>query len=338
MKKRLLALLLVFTVAVSIVPITSAGAVVSFNMEVVIINGEHLIELHNTTNKTISTKGLYLSVNSLCEFNDCENCTDEKSCNWQMPVVIIGEGQSVQVKTDSDDVTPILKRMRTNFDLSSGDTLRLYDVCGNVLGEFKIEPPIDDACILCKGKTSVCIGCNVCEDCDTFCELCKKSNNLVTDVNSALAWLVRNLGINPEHLVHYNTLGTNMTVTRTYCFYQYYNGVRVYDGTIWLVVMRTTEVVASYDSKFLDFVINSGIDVTPNVSAEEIIEMYDNLDFYGSVPELIIYPYVITESGPIQYAEKPVLAYYCRTAFEDLIVCAISGEVLRRWQNYTWHP
>jgi hypothetical protein len=42
---------------------------------------------------------------------------------------------------NSDSVTPVMKRMTTNFDLNDGDTLRLADVHGNVFGEVEKELP-----------------------------------------------------------------------------------------------------------------------------------------------------------------------------------------------------
>jgi hypothetical protein len=84
-----------------------------------------VIHLHNPTDTAVSAKGLYLT-------------NDDDLARWQMPAVVIRAGQTVQVRTNSDRVTPVLKRMTANFDLQDGDTLRLADSRGNVLSEVEV--------------------------------------------------------------------------------------------------------------------------------------------------------------------------------------------------------
>jgi len=93
------------------------------SFEMTIENG--VIHLRNPTDTAVSTKGLYLT-------------NDDDLLKWQMPAVIIRAGQTVQIRTNGDSVTPVLKRMTANFNLRSGDTLRLADVCGNVLSEVEV--------------------------------------------------------------------------------------------------------------------------------------------------------------------------------------------------------
>jgi uncharacterized repeat protein (TIGR02543 family) len=78
---------------------------------------ENWLEISNDTDTTTSTKGLYLSVyEDFCTGTDCTNCTTEKFCNWQMPVVIVTPGTTVRIRGSSNTTTPVLKRMMANFD------------------------------------------------------------------------------------------------------------------------------------------------------------------------------------------------------------------------------
>jgi len=64
---------------------------------------------------------------------------DDDLARWQMPAVIVRAGQTIQVRMNSDSVTPVLKRMTANFDLQNQDILRLSDVYGNVLSEVVVD-------------------------------------------------------------------------------------------------------------------------------------------------------------------------------------------------------
>lgn len=100
---------------------TVCTTVISFHISTVTEDG--YIELHNPTQNAISTKGLYLS-------ND-----DEDFHLWQMPSIIIRAGQAIGI----NDVEHGLKRTQTNFDLSSGDNLRLTDGTGRVLAFVEVN-------------------------------------------------------------------------------------------------------------------------------------------------------------------------------------------------------
>lgn len=104
------------------------------------VNGGWL-ELTNPTSTAISTRGMYLSVNAPCAWEECNNCTADRSCNWQMPGVIIRPNQTVRVRASSNSTCLVLKRMTTNFDLAFGQTLRLVDARGEVVSEFGIVDP-----------------------------------------------------------------------------------------------------------------------------------------------------------------------------------------------------
>jgi hypothetical protein len=87
------------------------------------------IEICNPTNRTISTKGLYLS-----------NDTDDLFL-FQIPSVIVRPNTYVFVKVNLE-IAPddyILKRMKTNFAVNTGDTLRLVSANGDILSEYMIE-------------------------------------------------------------------------------------------------------------------------------------------------------------------------------------------------------
>jgi hypothetical protein len=97
------------------------------------------IEITNYTDTAISTKGLYLSVNEPCEGKDCENCTAEIFCNWQMPQFILRPSQTVKIRAKDNNICVVFKRMQTNFNLSVGHTLHLTDPRGNTLSTLDIE-------------------------------------------------------------------------------------------------------------------------------------------------------------------------------------------------------
>jgi hypothetical protein len=84
------------------------------------------LEIHNPTDTAISTKGFYLS-------NDYGDLF-----LWQMPAVIIREGQTVRVRANSNTVDVVLKRLTTNFDFNVGNTLYLSDATGQILSLSEI--------------------------------------------------------------------------------------------------------------------------------------------------------------------------------------------------------
>jgi uncharacterized repeat protein (TIGR02543 family) len=132
-----------------------------------------VIHLHNPTDTAVSTRGLYLTNN-----NDL--------LKWQMPAVIIRAGQTVQVRANSDSVTPVLKHMTANFDLRNGDILRLADVRGNVLAMITVTAcqcptaePQRSRCGSCERGVCPCfcqfycggVGCPEIELCVCVCPL-----------------------------------------------------------------------------------------------------------------------------------------------------------------------
>jgi hypothetical protein len=83
------------------------------HLTLVIENG--VIHLRNTTDAAISARGFYLT-------------NDDGTPNQRLPAVIIRAGETVQIRQSSDDVTSVLKRMESNFDLSVADSLRFADI------------------------------------------------------------------------------------------------------------------------------------------------------------------------------------------------------------------
>jgi hypothetical protein len=79
------------------------------------------IEIHNPTERAISTKGLYLS-------ND-----DEDLFMWQMPVFIIRPSMTIRIRTSSNNDDSFIKRMQTNFDLAINGKVWLTDATGEIL-------------------------------------------------------------------------------------------------------------------------------------------------------------------------------------------------------------
>jgi hypothetical protein len=72
------------------------------NSPITLFRENGVIYLRNTTDTAVSAKGLYLT-------------DDDDLRKWRIPAVIIRAGQTVQVRADSDSVTPVLKRMTTAF-------------------------------------------------------------------------------------------------------------------------------------------------------------------------------------------------------------------------------
>jgi len=92
-------------------------------IDVIIIDGNSLIEISNISDETISTKGLYL--------------TDDNDdlFKWQMPSFIIRAGETLIINDiNKHAVTvPIHKRAEVNFDVKSAEVLRLTSADGITL-------------------------------------------------------------------------------------------------------------------------------------------------------------------------------------------------------------
>jgi uncharacterized membrane protein len=107
----------------------TAGTVIKYELfisDVSILSGDGWIEITNPANTAISTRGLFLTN------------TDDDLFLWQMPVVVIEADGTIRIRTDSNDNNG-LKRMRANFDLSEGETIRLTVATDVLLSSFLIE-------------------------------------------------------------------------------------------------------------------------------------------------------------------------------------------------------
>ena len=100
------------------------GADSTLTLDVVVIGGREIIEIRNPTNNVISTKGLYLT--------DDENYLHK----WQMPSFIIRGGESVQIKSETDTDTNVLKRAVVNFEIEKADILLMITADKNVVAEL----------------------------------------------------------------------------------------------------------------------------------------------------------------------------------------------------------
>jgi hypothetical protein len=92
MKRKLLSLILVVSLVCGfVVPVTAEFAPVNETLFVYEINvSENWLEITNSTDISLSTKGMYLSqYASRCIGSGCNNCTVLSFCDWQMPSVII---------------------------------------------------------------------------------------------------------------------------------------------------------------------------------------------------------------------------------------------------------
>ena|GEM_PF-6372178 len=84
-------------------------------------SGNYFIEVLNNTDSAVSTKGMYLT-------DDWEDLF-----KWQMPSFIIRPGESISIRDIENNVTPVLKRAVTNFDVSQAEMVCLTDATGEVL-------------------------------------------------------------------------------------------------------------------------------------------------------------------------------------------------------------
>ncbi|MCL1902842.1 MAG: fibronectin type III domain-containing protein [Oscillospiraceae bacterium] len=98
--------------------------VIETDLTVIII--DDIIELHNPTENTLFTKGLYLSDN------------EDDLLKWQMPSVIIRAGESVRVVTDGNNIDIVLKRMKTEFESAQNDRVYLTDATGRAVSSTEI--------------------------------------------------------------------------------------------------------------------------------------------------------------------------------------------------------
>ncbi|MCL1904213.1 MAG: hypothetical protein FWF94_07335, partial [Oscillospiraceae bacterium] len=94
-------------------------------IKAVVTEGNGYIELHNPTNRSISTKGLFLTNNG-------------DSFKWQMPTTKIYKASTIRIYVKSNHINTAVKGLQTNFDLSVGETLYLTDATGEILFEVDL--------------------------------------------------------------------------------------------------------------------------------------------------------------------------------------------------------
>jgi hypothetical protein len=123
----------------SLSPATTSDGV--SGLYVIIDSHRHIIRFHNPTDKAIPLKGLYLS-------------STADSRQWRMPPMVVRPGGTIEFVTTDYVSTPVLKRMRTNFNLSSrrltiadakGVVLARREQCG-ICGEWNNERSWDFCC------------------------------------------------------------------------------------------------------------------------------------------------------------------------------------------------
>jgi hypothetical protein len=83
------------------------------------------IQIQNTTENPLTTRGLYLTNSS-------------NSRLWRMPAMIVRAGGTINIITNDSD-NPAMKRGRANFNVNSGQRIRLTDSRGNNLSVFEVE-------------------------------------------------------------------------------------------------------------------------------------------------------------------------------------------------------
>jgi hypothetical protein len=105
------------------------------------------IEISNGTNRTLSTRGLYLSDN-WDRIDDSEQAAPpqdrEFDFRYRMPAMVIRPGQTVFFRTnntpgDGTSNHRALKGAETNFGITFGERLRLADARGNVIQRVEVS-------------------------------------------------------------------------------------------------------------------------------------------------------------------------------------------------------
>lgn len=91
--------------------------------------GNAWIELHNPTDNTVYTKGMYLS-------NDNENYL-----LWQIPATAIRADEKVRLIMGNNNTDAFSKRLKTVFNISGGDTLYLTEAGGDVVSTLIVPTP-----------------------------------------------------------------------------------------------------------------------------------------------------------------------------------------------------
>jgi len=84
-------------------------------IRIITVGDYDVIEIHNPTDRVISTKGLFLS-------NDYS-----EPFLWQMPSVVVRAGEDVLFASESDDVTKVLKRYRVGFEVAANNPVWLFE-------------------------------------------------------------------------------------------------------------------------------------------------------------------------------------------------------------------
>ncbi len=160
----------------------------------------------------------------------------------------------------------------------------------------------------------------------TVCSIDGKfSNILVTDEKSALNSLygVKNLlGMtNPKsELIFDRIYESKIADYKSYFFNQIYNDIPVYGHSV-TVVARSNGEVLSLDSNYINI---SEISTTPVWSENEVRSEYD-----VDNAELVIY---ILDA----HENMPVLGYFCHTIEEDLLISAVDGTIIEKWDTITY--
>ncbi|MCL1789503.1 MAG: hypothetical protein FWG33_04020 [Oscillospiraceae bacterium] len=93
---------------------------------------EHLIEIHNPTDKVISSKGFYLTI-----YDNPDN--KEETFLLPLPNFIIRPGTKIVIRIGDNKTASDIKRMNTNFTLSDRNRLQLKDATGETLWLFDVR-------------------------------------------------------------------------------------------------------------------------------------------------------------------------------------------------------
>jgi hypothetical protein len=98
---------------------------------------QNWFEITNYTNRTLTTRGLYLSDN----YNADEESEQRRPHDhrFRMPALIVRPGETVFFALASNDTDDHLKRAQANFGLTFGERFRLADARGNILQHIEIS-------------------------------------------------------------------------------------------------------------------------------------------------------------------------------------------------------
>ncbi len=127
--------------------------------------------------------------------------------------------------------------------------------------------------------------------------------------------------INPEQQLVYSSNSGNKELYR---FKQYYGGIQLYSSSVSVHIDTDTNMCHYLSCNIVPYQTLKKIDMEPDVSEEDIYQMYADRISGLHIKEMVIW-------DMDDYCYSPVLAYKAETDDEIYILNADSGEIIQDW-------